>query len=129
MEAESFERFLASLVDGMIVTSALAFIYRFIDSTTTQECNIRQVARSRLTAWLVSIIYASTTVSIYGATLGKKMFGLRVIRLGYPNQNVRLSISVLREALKHIPGLLIFTPFINNFPWDAACSTQVIKSS
>eukprot|EP01004_Peranema_trichophorum_P000221 NODE_10245_length_529_cov_27.854680_g9598_i0.p1 GENE.NODE_10245_length_529_cov_27.854680_g9598_i0~~NODE_10245_length_529_cov_27.854680_g9598_i0.p1 ORF type:complete len:123 (-),score=19.43 NODE_10245_length_529_cov_27.854680_g9598_i0:103-471(-) len=114
--ASFFERLLASFFDGIFVLIIGLIIAIFFSITPA--------------VWLVSVIYfAVTESSSSGATFGKRMFGLRVTYDdGYPNQTVSFPTCLLREAIKHIvPFLILFTPLIGRTPWDAICSTQVIK--
>lgn len=99
-------RLLALIIDVLIIlviTLLLNFIIRLI---TGQSSGYGKGSLFQLLLTLVSLIYAVTLVTLYGATLGKMLLRLRIVNTNY--QKVSFFQVLKRETVGKILSGLVF---------------------
>ena len=105
-------RFVARLIDAVIVSSAVIAILLLVGTDTFFEFE-DEVAFPRPVFYIVGIvmpwIYHAGFVALWSQTPGKRVMGLRV----EPTFGAQLGFGkpILREAVIQAPSLLVLTPF------------------
>jgi uncharacterized RDD family membrane protein YckC len=121
-------RFLASLIDGILLT-ALAYILGLQSSVQTELFSVEQNIQN-----LMSIVYYILLTGFFGQTLGKMIVGIKVVRAeGAP---AGWGAIILRETIgKIVSALVIGLGFIwvgfdkHKQGWhDKIASTYVVKT-
>jgi uncharacterized RDD family membrane protein YckC len=109
--AKITDRFLAYLIDILPFVVGFYATLWFMIVKSAQWPNTVQIWQRNLLGWLVLYLLYQTIANSAGATIGKSLFGLRVVRLdGQP-------LGPLRGALRAF-GYLLSTPLMNlGFLW------------
>jgi uncharacterized RDD family membrane protein YckC len=126
-------RFAATLADGIILF-IIGYLMAIVTGETTQDGFYLQGA-SALGWFLIAIIYYIFMEAMFGATLGKMLCGLRVLKTD--GSSLDWNASVVRNILRIVDGLfgyLIGAILVWNSPMrqrlgDRVAHTVVVKKS
>ena len=117
----------ASIADGFVIvlaTTLLSVLLKAVGADTS----ISQIING-----LIYIVYSVLAIGLYGKTLGKAVFGLRVVN--YENVNPGIPMAILREVVgKFISSLILNLGFFwiiwdkNKQGWhDKMAKTYVLQ--
>lgn len=98
-------RFIATIVDGIIILIAALLLTFAIQTLTGEPFSLKEDSPFELLVGVIGIFYSITMLTVQGATIGKKLFHIRVVNKEY-NQ-VTLFQAIIRETIgKILSGLL-----------------------
>ncbi|GAD18243.1 RDD family protein [Helicobacter fennelliae] len=130
------KRFFAFLIDAFLIDFLIVFVlfdeYRVAFDTNNIESVIQVLQPMVIQILCINVVYHTIFVALYGASLGKMICKIQVIRLDtldMPN----FAISFLRALLRQFSLILYCIPFLFAFGdvfrrtlYDRACKTIVI---
>ncbi len=140
-----FARRLAALViDKLIFWALMAFVFRhssfvwgngngaWVGGWTAMGSGMFEPTLENMANTLLAIAYETAMVAEFGATLGKMMFGLRVLHEG---EKLSYARSLARVFAKFLSGIVLFLGYLMVL-WDPEkralhdylCQTRVVKS-
>ncbi len=99
-------RFIAALVDGVVVLLTALILTFAIQTLIKEPFSIEKNSPFELLAGLMTIFYSITMVYVKGATIGKKLFHIRIVNKDY--NRVTLSQAIIRETIGKILSGLVF---------------------
>ncbi|MDO8657227.1 MAG: RDD family protein [Candidatus Levybacteria bacterium] len=86
-----FRRLFAFILDGIITNIPFILIFGFKESYTSTELGIFVVAWTAYTVWMVGM---------YGATIGKKLMGIKILKEN--GEKVNYSDALVREIASYL---------------------------
>ena len=99
-------RLIATVIDGVVVLLATLILTFALQALIRASFSIEKDSPFELLAGLITIFYNISMVYVHGATIGKKLFHIRVVNKEY--NRVTLSQAIMRETIgKIISGLVL----------------------